>query len=52
MYVRVEVGEHRKFVKIDNIDDITFHTFAKIGQSNKQRIKITYLKCIFLSYFF
>lgn len=35
MYVRVEVDRLRQYVKIENIDDLTFHGFVKIGELRK-----------------
>lgn len=31
MYVRVEVDGERQFVKIEEVDDLTFHMFVKNG---------------------
>lgn len=32
MYVRVEVNDERQFVKIEEIDHLTFHAFVKKGK--------------------
>lgn len=32
MYVRVEVSGRRQFVKISDVDSLTFHQFVKNGK--------------------
>lgn len=50
MYVRVEFDYQRQFIQIDNIDELTFHQFVKMGELFKRiftELKLTgyYHKC-------
>lgn len=38
MYVRVEFNCQRRYIKIDNIDELTFQQFVKMGKIFKQTL--------------